>query len=94
MLQASQLSPLNNAYVRSQTNHTKLYFLVTEPGGGLTFVVGQVEVDTGAYFPPSTLSAWFIPSVSGAYKIEVFTAGVGGTSTFTMNYCRLSVFQA
>ena len=94
MLQASQLSPANNAYIRSQTHHTKLYFLVTEPGGGFTFVAGQVEVDTGAYFPPSTLSAWFTPSVSGAYKIEVFTAGIGGTSTFTMNYCRLSVFQA
>lgn len=94
MLQASELSPLNNAYMRTQTNHTKLYFNVTEPSGGPTFVVGQVEIDTGAYFPPSTLSAWFVPSVSGAYKIEVFTAGIGGTSTFTMNYCRLSVFQA
>ena len=94
MLQPSQLSPLNNAYLRSQGQNTKIYFLVTEPGGGSSYVVGQVEIDTNAYFPASTLSAWFVPSVSGSYKIEVYTAGVGGTSTFTMNYCRLSVFQA
>lgn len=92
-LQASALSPANNAYIRTQTHHTKLYFLVTEPGGGTSFVIGQVEIDTGAYFPPSTLTAWFVPSVSGAWKVEVFSVGVGGTSTLSVNYCRSYVYQ-
>lgn len=92
-LQASALSPANNAYIRTQTHHTKLYFFVTEPGGGTSFVIGQVEIDTGAYFPPSTLTAWFVPSVSGAWKVEVFSVGVGGTSTLSVNYCRSYVYQ-
>lgn len=91
-LQSSSLSPLNNSYLRSQTNHTRLYIQATEPGGG-TIILGQTEIDTGAFFPPTSLSAWFIPTVSGSFKFEVFSRGVGGTSTFSVNFCRTYIYQ-
>jgi hypothetical protein len=92
-VQASRLSPLNNAFIRSQTHNTRIYFKVTEPGGSTSFIMNQIEIDTGAFFPPSSLLGWFTPTVSGVFGFEVFAEGIGGTSTLSVNYCRSYVYQ-